>query len=347
MKQKDDNKAARAWVFTIWAERYSAEKIMQLLPAEHYCAFMQLEKAPETGKSHWQGYVRGNSAIKGRTLRNKFPKEFFEPANGAIEDNWEYSRKEKTYLSPKNTKPDDENYGDNRHVWGFSEYDISGKPIFDEKKQGFRTDLAEIEKKVFEEDLDFNEILLSMSGASKYERNIKVLVAARDEKKGQEYNKKPKVIYIYGKPGTGKTSYVLKRHKAKDVFRQTVGPNSRPLDGYKREKIVMFDEFNDRHFSLETLNGICDEHPMSFEVRFIKVWKLWDTVYIVSNFPFTKLYREAPVEQRGTIQRRIDKVLEFKSLNEIIEYNVVENDSLFMLERVDNQSNGQGTLEVF
>ena len=119
------------------------------------------------------------------------------------------------------------------------------------------------------------------------------------------------VTYISGPSGCGKTRSILYDENGQynhDVYRVT--DKKHPWDGYNGQKIVLFEEFRSSYKIEEMLNWI-DGHPCELPARYAPKMKLFDTVYIVSNWKFEEQYigqqtgHEGKRESFAAFKRRI------------------------------------------
>ena len=125
-----------------------------------------------------------------------------------------------------------------------------------------------------------------------------------------------KCYYLYGKPRTGKTSYIYGRHTANEFYRVTNYKN--PFDNYAYQKILVLDEF-DSQLDIEYVNNILDIYPCELSCRFYNKWAAWTTVYVISNIPLTDQYRDQAWDKRSAFQSRIHEVKSFTKDNDKLE----------------------------
>ena len=125
-----------------------------------------------------------------------------------------------------------------------------------------------------------------------------------------------KCHYMYGKPRTGKTSYVYKKHKVDDFYRVT--NYKHPFDNYSYQKILVLDEY-DSQLDIEYINNILDVYPCELSCRFYNKWAAWNTVYVISNISLKEQYQNQAYEKRKAFQSRFheDKCFERDKLTSI------------------------------
>ena len=110
-----------------------------------------------------------------------------------------------------------------------------------------------------------------------------------------------KCHYLYGKPRSGKTSYIYNNHKPEEFYRIT--NYKHPFDNYSYQKILVLDEY-DSQLDIEYVNNILDIYPCELSCRFFNKWAAWDTVYVISNIPLKEQYRCQVHEKRKAFQSR-------------------------------------------
>lgn len=120
------------------------------------------------------------------------------------------------------------------------------------------------------------------------------------------------VTYLWGEAGSGKTRYVMDKHGYENVYRVT--NYKHPFDGYKGQKIILFEEFRSSLEIKDMLNYL-DIYPLELPCRYADKVALYDTVYIATNIPLNKQYEPVQIYEAETwnaFLRRIHEVKEIK-----------------------------------
>lgn len=128
------------------------------------------------------------------------------------------------------------------------------------------------------------------------------------------------VTYIFGKTGTGKSRSVMEEHGYANVFRVT--DYSHPFDTYSGEEVLMLEEFNSSFRLQDTLNYL-DGYPLKLPARYSDKIACYTKVFITTNTPLEKQYALVKEDNYSSWQafiRRINKVIWYKSEDEIIQY---------------------------
>lgn len=188
-----------------------------------------VETAPTTGTVHLQGAIRLRKPARAAAVRKLFPGCHIEPARAPVAL-FEYCKKEGK----------------------FREY---GKLL----KQGERTDLTEFYAGIragnpvaslFE---DFPQQTLQYLG------NIERIRL----RFGQSDREAPRVWWIYGSTGVGKTKYVYDREP--QVWASS--DNLKWFDGYESHEAVLFDDFRARDVSYAFLLRLLDRYPLNVPIK--------------------------------------------------------------------------------
>lgn len=236
---KTNETKSRNYCFTI--NNYTQEDLEKLhtLGAEsanHHYLIFGLELAPETGTKHIQGYIQLNEAQRFNYLQKYFNlqrnKKLFkfhiEIANGTPEQNIKYCSKD----------GDSYNYGI-------------------PQSQGKRTDMTEIKVLVKENPKDIYRIIDEKANnlqQLKYALSLQPIYLKHRDPQFQ-----PKVYWIFGATGVGKTSLVYK------CFDDICSVSSYDWlgTGYNQNECFLLDDFRPENLRFEMLLKLTDRYPIS------------------------------------------------------------------------------------
>jgi len=144
--------------------------------------------------------------------------------------------------------------------------------------------------------------------------------------KPEDYKKKT-VIVLWGKSGAGKSRQArayFEENKLDKPFihSQAMG---KWWDGYEGQKGVVIDEFCDKIWTLQELNGMLDVYPYRVPIKGSSVMFAAETVIITSNFDpetwyvpkyvgadTTGLPEGEPAEDKVALMRRINNIIHFE-----------------------------------
>ena len=118
-----------------------------------------------------------------------------------------------------------------------------------------------------------------------------------------------RVLFIYGKPGIGKSTFVFERYPG-----AYWKPPGKWWDGYSGQETVVFDDFDGSWFSCSELLRILNPFPTSVEVKGA-VFNLSATNFVItSNYLPESWYRQHFVafpDHKTAVERRINVVIQY------------------------------------
>lgn len=201
---------------------------------EKHCYICYGLETAGTGLPHIQGYIELNTSQRYAYLQKYFDfkkdgellKFHVETANGTAEENKEYTKKEGSF------------------------YEF-GEP----RKQGTRTDLSEIKEAVKTAPKDLPKIIDELAQNNqqlKFAENLqRYYLSHRDPAVP------PKVYWIHGKTGVGKTLLVYRSFV--DIC--SVSDSNWIGTGYSQNECLLFDDFREGNVPFEKLLQITDRYP--------------------------------------------------------------------------------------
>ncbi|UPW41885.1 replication associated protein [Dipodfec virus RodF1_131] len=187
------------------------------------------ERCPKTGKEHIQGYMRFSKQIYLPTFIKLYKGIHVEAARGTESECVTYCKKDNDYVE-------------------------SGQKA----EPGKRTDLITLKNDV-KSGLSYKEIV------DKYDdlnwQQLKVLQEYTSLFSPQKKRKVPKVTWICGPSGVGKTREV------EDLEDAHYQDDAQWWDGYNGQKIVVFDDFRGSQVKFRKLLRILDRLPLKVPVK--------------------------------------------------------------------------------
>lgn len=240
-KKKKPSIRARNYCFTVnhepqrWYDRWSVRD----LPEEVQFIVFQLEIAPTTGHLHVQGYVQLTKQLGyARTQEILRSTCHLEAANGSLEKNITYCTKEATRLD--GTSPVQR-----------------GNP----KEQGRRTDLESLAQRVVKEGKVSEELVRENPGH--YVRYFRGFQALSNKINKPKDRRKPKVYFLWGSPGCGKSR--LAHHLHPEAY-SAVDMKENWFDGYDQEHDIIFDDF-EGNIPLRNMLKLLDYYRLQLPVK--------------------------------------------------------------------------------
>lgn len=277
------------WLFTLFDPE---TKIPTWDPATMIYLVYQMERCPQTGRTHWQGYVhlkKRTRLLMTKTLLGSHEDMHLSSARGTEKQNRDYCTKL------------DSRVGDSVHEFGT--YDpLSG--------QGKRTDLKKA-----------TEIVASGAPLQFLAQQIPetyVKYHAGLDRLYEMLRPRPPVvrpmhtIVLWGDTGLGKTYRIITKYHDPNIpilYVATLGRG--PFDDYSGEPVLLIDEFipysKNTHegWPIQLMNKILDPYTVRIDCRYRNHVMAWNIVFIISNLPPEVWYPDEPPSIRDTIMRRI------------------------------------------
>ena len=257
------------WFLTI--NNYS---IQELEEAERFPSTYKLiakEIAPTTGTPHIHMYYELKNAKTFSKMKKVFPRANIKIALGNAQQNKKYLSKECLYLE-------------------------EGTP----KKQGNRKDI-EIVRELLDKGGKIRECIRSVSSYQSIriaEIHLKYFEKAR--------NWKPKIVWIHGPTGTGKSRMAFSRCEGHDTY--VAMENNRWWEGYDGHSHVIIDDIREDSFPFKTLLRMLDRYEYRIECKGGSRQFLAKEIYITAPKSPHQMFQFCG-EAVGQLTRRIDEII--------------------------------------
>jgi hypothetical protein len=136
-----------------------------------------------------------------------------------------------------------------------------------------------------------------------------------DARKWETKKIKRQVCWIYGNPGTGKTTWVLNHEKS--LF-QVKEKDKNRWDLYSGQEAILFDEFQGK-LEIQDMNALLHEHPAPLKARYNNKYLKASRIYIVTNqHPYNFYPLDEPM-MRESLFRRIHIIARANDKFELVE----------------------------
>lgn len=267
---------SRCWVFTFNVDTTDTKPIWN----DERMTFLkyQLEKAPTTGKLHWQGVVRFKSCFRLKGVKRELgsPKIHAEIAK-CWDKAVEYVQKAESAVPGTQAE--------------FGE-DVG---------QGARMDLRAVGQKItrgarlHEIARDHPEVVM------KYPGGVKTLVAASTTAKMMLARK---CALLIGPTGCGKTRFAYDTYGHDEIY--NVFDICKPwFDGYEGQKVALLDECGKGMMSYDYLKKLCDIYPMEVPVKGGSSPWIPEVVLMTSNESMENWWEKCSEQHLQALRRRI------------------------------------------
>ena len=256
----------------------------------------------EEGTYHTHLFLYSSSPMRFGTVKKRFPTAHIDRANGTVQDNRAYIRKEGKWA--------DTDKSETRVEGTFKEF--GELPDEASEKSPKYAKLLQCVK----EGMSNKEILaIDPSFAFHLEHIDKLRQDIRFEKYLTE-NRFIKVHYLWGDSGTGKTRSIYEKHPAEEICRITHYPTrgNVQFDAYKGQSVLVFEEFHSE-MPISMMLNLLDIYPLMLPARYHDRIACYLTVYITSNIPLEEQYKDIhkdKLETWNAFLRRIHTVTEFR-----------------------------------
>lgn len=274
---------ARAAVFTSFEEEPPAFQP----DAMGYMVY-QREKAPDTGRLHWQGYVEFKKQLRASRVKALLGSTV----------HWELRRGSQADAIAYCKKPDT----------AIGEAIEHGKP----KQQGKRSDVEGVKRKLLRGERASRVVW----DCTSYQAMRVCQILASGMALTHEYKAK-QVFWLYGPTGSGKTRTAMEATPADDTW---IAPNKGEwFDGYDGQKHAIIDELRAKNWPYELMLRLLDGYQLKVPIKGgFTIWKP-EVVYITTCASPEATYA-GQMEFQGSIdqlKRRLTRVenLEVKSLD--------------------------------
>lgn len=264
-------KSARNVCFTL--NNYDEEDVERMEKWENPSYLIFGKEVGKNGTPHLQGYAEFKNSVKFVTLKNFMPAIHWESRRGTAKQAADYCKKDGLF---------------------FEKGEIS--------KQGERNDLEEIKEKI---DNGASSLEIAEEHFGQWCRNYKAFEIYRNLKKAQEPKILPKVIWLWGTTGTGKTRAATE-WKNNDYY---IKDESLWQNGYNFQEKIIFDDYRGG-IQIGDMLRWTDRYKTQGQTKGNYTSINSKYIFITSEYSPSQIYeRNAAMEQ---IVRRVDIVREIK-----------------------------------
>lgn len=254
---------SRNWCFTEFSLKKPEHKDITY-------SIYQLEKCPDTGREHYQGYVEMSKTTGLAFMKKILETAHWEPRKGTQDQAIAYCSKVET------------------RVDGPWEHGTR-------KQQGKRSDLISIQTAIHE-NVPLRTIANEHFGDYlRYHKGIERYIELQREHR----NTPPRVTWIWGDAGSGKTRYIYDKHTS--IYSKAHG---KWWDGYEQQEVILLDEF-DRFMPREAFLTLTDRYPLTVETKGGTTKINSPFIYITSNWDPNEYLIDDAMKRRITETRKM------------------------------------------
>lgn len=280
----ENDTRSRGWLLTIPyihdGKKLKIKDVIDIFDRYTYGVF-QLELGDKTSYKHYQLYIEHKQGIRFSTLKKLIPYAHIEERKGTKQQAYDYCTKQSTRLH--------------------GPFEFGTKPDFNDNgtQSGLRA------RMISDISAGMNDMYLVLNYPSIYSKRlvdeIRLALGIKDPYLLQ--NRDIEVSYIYGKPGTGKTSFVRAKHNVSDLY--VVSDYIKdPFGGYSGQDVIVFEEYRS-NFPLSVFLQYLDRYPIELPARYNNKVAKFTKVYIISNWELNEQYPSLEPVDRQAFFRRI------------------------------------------
>lgn len=261
------------------ALRPTSEEVRSLLQCCHQLVFytFQEEKAPDTGRRHFQGYIRltGNrEAAFVKKIFSGYEHVHIELCKGNEEQNIKYCSKEASRVDGP---------------WEYGEKAVAGK----------RNDIA-LAKEIVSDGGGMKDVISADINSYQAIKCAELLL--KYVEKPRDF--KPDVRWYHGSTGSGKTRSAVEEFPDAWLSAKSL----KWWEGYDAHKTVVIDDFRKDFCTFHELLRILDRYAYRVETKGGSRQLLATTIIITCPWSPSVLYKGRSDEDIGQLKRRIDSV---------------------------------------
>lgn len=299
-----DNLQARKWALVInnpleaRLDHTAIKDTLQRFAPTYFC---MADEVATTGTYHTHIFLCAHSPIRFSTLKNRFPIAHIEKAYGSARENRDYILKSGKWADTEKAETSVEGTFEE---WGDlpSEKEEKAPQMF-RLVQNIRAGMTT------------TEIIDDCPSMAFRIREIDLLRQTLTAEKYAVENRSLEVTYLYGASGAGKTWGIYQTNDPRNIYRVTNYRASRGIsfDGYHGQEVLVFEEFHSQ-IPIEDMLNYLDIYPLALPARYNDKTACYTKVYITSNLPLEKQYRDEQWDRPETWRaflRRIQNVIEY------------------------------------
>jgi len=265
-------------------------------------AFYQLERCPETGRLHLQGYAHMKNQMKLAEVKCIHGTAHWEPCKGNPSQNEAYCGKEASRVRGPFT------YGRKPQQGHRTDWEMVRETIAKASDDGkHAVSNREMQKKIL---MDWPQFAPCTKG-------IEALVQAFMPAPPLERD--IVVYYLSGETGMGKT------HRAMHQFPEAFMVRGKYIEGktfdlYEGQTELILDEFDPMEWPMTLMNSMLDKWKCPLQCRYFNKFAYWTKVVICSNVALMDCYPMARPGQREAFIRRVDMYVLISSREQAVEF---------------------------
>lgn len=232
------------------------------------------EVAPNSGNTHWQGFLQLPDGVRKNIVQLKryleVDRVYFAMMRGTYAQNEAYCSKD-------------------GECHQFGEWRQNGRPVTYAEYFAWITE----SQPTLEEAIEKNPVLYS-----RYRNGVRDLIGVQQKKRAKA--DRPTTVMVFSGPtGTGKT-----REAMRWAGYKINGSGLKWWDGYANEDCILIDDYNN-DLKVNDLLTLLDRYPQRLPIKGSHTWAAWRCVIITTNLTKEEFHAQAKPRHREALMRRI------------------------------------------
>lgn len=295
LKKKPASKC-RKWFFTIWKMDIDWEETYAEFNDIIRFMIGQKEKAPKTGRLHWQGCIHMYNPCRMGKIRKLLSLGSGEnsgdlsPQQGTNKQVRDYVHKMKSSMGEQFT---------------------FGKP----SQQGIRNDFEDIKKRIEEGESQYSISQDHFGTYSRCSRWAKEYQGLHLQAQSKDY-RLIDIEILSGPTGCGKTRKAYDNYDINSIFKINCADGLKWFDGYEGQSVLVLDEFKNQA-QLTRILDLLDGHQCRLEYKGGMTYAMWTKIYITTNLKKDEIYPNIKSHLVAPFWRRITKFINLYARNEV------------------------------
>lgn len=299
-KMKAKTSKRRKWFFTIWKMNINWGEIFAEYSDIVRFIIGQKEKAPTSGRLHWQGCIHMYNPCTMTKIRKMLGLGCGENS-GDLRPQLGNNAQVRAYVHKLKTCQ--------------GERFEFGSP----SQQGIRSDLEDIKRRIEKGESHYSISQDHFMSYARYSRWAKEYQGLHLKKLSKRY-RQIDVEILSGPTDVGKTRKAYDKHDINDIYKINCGDGLKWFDGYEGQKILILDEFKNQA-QLTRILDFLDGHQCRLEVKGGTTYANWEKIYITTNLKREEIYPNIKSHLVAPFWRRVDKFIDLYPKNEVISGN--------------------------
>lgn len=268
----------KRWCFTSFKPQ---DQLPKWVPELMDFMIFQREKAPDTGREHWQGFIVMKNKKTLPTVKRVLDDNevHLETTRGSVQQNIDYCSKDDTCVDTSlrheyGSRPAEHTAGLKHNLWEKLEEDVKAGKSYDEIINN-----------------NFKICVMNSNGVNRAIQHFSKPPARRTVVN----------LCIWGETGVGKTNWIYDTFNPDDVY--FLGKHGW-WDGYEGQKVVVYDDFYG-NFKVSEMLNLLDIYRHQVQIKGGMTYIRPEFNILTSNDHPDDWYKNLPLNVKNALRRRL------------------------------------------